>query len=491
MALTSTVSQVNTFSTIKKGILAFTMCMFLGSTFIFFNLPYSFLPLYNEDRNISTSWTGGILGASSLGLIAAEITVAPILLLKLPTRFLLAGSAAALGVFILLFSLLGLIANPTSFKFLALILRFIKGAFGGILNVTSFAALVAIYPNHIATATAVGECVLNGAVAFGPFLGGVLYASSGFIVASIVPGVLIFVSAFPALLIPNLNSRNDKAQGKDKKNWSSLLNPWILFPLWHLATGQILLSYHMPLLSVYVEHEFQADVVWAGTALLVSTAVICLFSPLLGLVVDYFGPYPMMIASTMVLPLVYMFIGPLPLFSSISPSRVQLLLALGFLGIAVPMACIPVLPTMHDVYRFRNKGKLPLWVANALVSVYCAAYPLGLFIGSTVSGFIAPYATFGWSTGSLALLYLVESVLCCSYCFVVIIAKRRRKSMQDNDNEGYVAENMAAVAISESRVTENKAAVAISNGCADSVAYVNDGLADKDSTTEDIELSKV
>ena len=54
------------------------------------------------------------------------------------------------------------------------------GICGGIISVTSFAALVAIYPERVATVTALAETVLNGALAVGPFMGSVLYAVGGF-----------------------------------------------------------------------------------------------------------------------------------------------------------------------------------------------------------------------------------------------------------------------------------------------------------------------
>ena len=55
---------------------------------------------------------------------------------------------------------------------------------------TSFAALVAIYPHRVATVTALAETVLNGALAVGPFVGGILYATGGFKLAFFVPGTL-------------------------------------------------------------------------------------------------------------------------------------------------------------------------------------------------------------------------------------------------------------------------------------------------------------
>ena len=125
-------------------------------------------------------------------------------------------------------------------------------------------------------------------------------------------------------------------------------------------------------------------------------------STFLGLLIDKFGPFKMMIASSVSLPLVYVFVGPLPPLSFVSASKTQIILSLAFLGLAVPMACISALPVMFKVYPSRNQGKLPITVINTLVSLYCASYPIGIFIGTIASGFIEPYVSFAWSTGGLA-----------------------------------------------------------------------------------------
>ena len=324
----------------------------------------------------------------------------------------------------MLFSLLDLVNNSEVFKALALLGRILIGFIGGCLNVFIFAALVAIYPDRVGVVTAIGEAVLNGAVACAPFVGAILYSSDGFKLAFIVPGAIAFASAFPTMAIPKLRRGSSEDTVSAGKLRTLLIDPWLLFPLWHLACSQILNVYHMPLLPLYAEAAFGADVVWSGTAQLVGSAAVCVSSPLLGMLIDRFGPYKMLLASCISIPLVYICIGPLPLLSFISPSKVQLMISLALLGIAIPMACIAALPVMFDVYRSKNKGDLPTWAANALVSLYCAAYPLGLTIGSTVSGFIAPYASFGWSTGVLGLMFIAESILCTGYCVRLIRQSR-------------------------------------------------------------------
>ncbi|XP_063688369.1 uncharacterized protein LOC134821598 [Bolinopsis microptera] len=432
--------DIKSYSPNKKRILFGAMCIFHIFTFVFFNLPYSYLPVYNENREISTYWTGLILGAASFGLMLSCVFIAPIVITKFSTRFVLSGCFSGLATSVFLFAMLDFIKNSSAYETFALIVRFIAGIFGGIINVATFAAYVAIYPEYVATVTSIGEAVLNGAVAFGPFLGGVLYDASGYIAAAMVPGSLILISAVPAFFLPSLNSKKRRT-GEDPSSLKTILDPWVLFPLWHLASSQILITYHMPLLSTYVKEAFDAGVVWSGTALLVSTAVICVSSPFLGLLIDKFGPCKMMIASSMSLPLVYVFVGPLPLLRFVTPSRTQLLLSLAFLGLAVPMACISALPVMFQVYQSRNQGKLPILVINTLVSLYCAAYPLGIFIGTITSGFIEPYASFGWSTGTLGLIYIAQSLLCIAYCINVM---RSSSKNADVEQEGYVMDNPVA-----------------------------------------------
>ena len=460
--------DVHFLSAIKKKILFVGMCVFQNLTFIFFQLPYSYLPLYNEDRDISTYWTGLILGAAMLGLTLACIVLAPIVIGKLSTRMVLSTSFASIGISIILYSLVHFMQNMTVYTIFSLVFRFASGAFSGIINATIFGSYVAIYPKYVATVTAIGEAVLNAALAIGPFLGGVLYDRGGFIPASVVPGALIFLCAIPASFLPNLNSSKRKHAGgfipaslvpsamisfcaipacvlphlnssKRKHEtekvlgWTSVLDPWVLFPLWNIACAQILNSYHMPLLAPYVEETFNADVVWSGTALLVTKAVICFYSPLLGMLMDKlkYGPYKMMIVSSVSLPLVYVFVGPLPFLSFVSPSKIQLILSVAFLGLVVPMGCISAMPIMFQVYKSRNHDVLPEKVINLLVSFYCAAYPVGIFIGTAVSGFIEPYASFGWSTGTVGLIHIAQSLLCIAYCLKVIHSTERRGTQQN------------------------------------------------------------
>ena len=414
----------STLDTARRKLITFVcICVFTTVIFLNFNLPYSFLPLYNEERNITTDWTGVILGSCSIGLIFGPIFLATFLLTKFTTPVVMSASASCLGVCTLLFALLDFVHNLTVFKLLAVLLRFLIGVLGGLINTTIFAALLAIYPDKVGVVTSIGEAVLNGGMACAPFVGAVLYSSSGFKLAFIVPGALVLVSAVLAFCFPNIR-KNDHKETEEAnlatKNWSTFLDPWLLFPLWHLAFAQILWSYHMPLLSVHSEHMFGAGVVWSGTVQLVSTAVLCISSPLIGMLVDKFGPCKMMLASCVSLPVVYVCVGPLPLLSFLSPSTTQLLTSIAFLGLAVPMACVSALPVMFDVYRAKNHGDLPTWVPNFLVPLYCAAFPVGIFIGSTVSGFVAPYASFGWSTGMLGLIFIVESIVCTIYCFKVM-----------------------------------------------------------------------
>jgi predicted MFS family arabinose efflux permease len=46
--------------------------------------------------------------------------------------------------------------------------------------VPAFGALIKLVPTRVAFVTALGEAALNGAQAFGPFLGGILYEHGGY-----------------------------------------------------------------------------------------------------------------------------------------------------------------------------------------------------------------------------------------------------------------------------------------------------------------------
>ena len=420
----------------KKLTTFISICVFEAMIFTNFQLPYSFLPLYNEERNISSAWTGGILGSTSLGFILGPIFIVPFLLEKFSTPASLSMTACCLGISTILCALLDFLKNLTAFKILAVIARTLAKLCGGCLSAIILSALVIIYINKVGVSTSISEAIINGSLASAPFIGALLYSNSGFMLAFIVPGALALVCSLAALAIPKLSNESTKREEEQasRRKWKSLFDPMLLFPPWHLASAKVLLTYHMPLVPVYAEQQFGADVVWSGAAQLVGAAVVCVSYPILGILIDKFGPYKMLISSCLCLPLVYIFIGPLPLLSFVTPSKTQLMLFLALLGMAVPMACIASLPIMLEVYRAKNQGELPTWAVNCLVSFYCAAHPLGSGLGPFISGFIAPHATFGWSTGVLGLIYIGESILGVFYCVKVknlinTAEKRHHKSV--------------------------------------------------------------
>ena len=454
-------SSLASFSPIRKRILYMSMCIIQFVILMCPHMPFSYLPLYNEDRNISSTWTGLILAFIKVGWTLSCVAIAPTAIGKFSTRMLFSGSFVCNGILILLYSILDLVKNATAYIILSIMIRLTTGVFYGIFMACILAGYVAIYPQYVGTVSAIGGAVINLAFAFGPFFGGVLYDVLGFILASVVPGAMTLLCIIPVIFLPNLRRKTENSDEQTQdwrskttessheiekaQDWKSILDPWVLFPLWHLTSALILFSYHIPLLSPYAEDAFDADVVWSGAALLIGKAPYVVFSPIIGLLIDKFvGPCEMMIASSVSLPVVYIFVGPLPLLSLVTPSKMQVMLSLAFLGFAVAMACIPILPVMFQVYKLRNEGQLPAVLSNWLVSLYSGAFPFGFFIGNTVSGFIAPHASFGWSTGTLGLIYIAQSLLCIVYCMMIIQLKKRKERKKGEELDGHVLENRAA-----------------------------------------------
>ena len=184
--------------------------------------------------------------------------------------------------------------------------------------------------------------------------------------------------------------------------------------------------FHTPLLALHVEEAFGEDVVWAGLVLAINTVCVVISLPLWGLLMDRYkyNPYIMLLVSSLVLPLSYLFVGPAP-FLGLHSSKLQLFLSLAAVGVAVPMAYVPAIPLMYNVYSIKYHGELPASVRNTLVSLFTGAFPVGAFLGLILSILIAPQLSFRWSTGSVALGYLVESVLCACYVWKTIGMKRK------------------------------------------------------------------
>ena len=48
-----------------------------------------------------------------------------------------------------------------------------------------------------------------------------------------------------------------------------------------------------------------------------------------------------------------------------------------------------------------------------------APFQGGMWLGTGLSGLVASHASFAWSTGGVALAYLVQTVVCVLYCYWV------------------------------------------------------------------------
>ena len=63
---------------------------------------------------------------------------------------------------------------------------------------------------------------------------------------------------------------------------------------------------------LFSQETFNAGPTFAGFALLINTAGICITAPVLGHLMDKLNPYVFMAASAFLLPVSYWFIGPAP-----------------------------------------------------------------------------------------------------------------------------------------------------------------------------------
>ena len=458
-------SPVTALSATRKVVTSILLCAFLALIASNQTQANAFMPLYNEARNISMSYTGITLGSLDIGGAVSTLILAPIMMTKFSTRALLTVTASCIAFIEILCSCLDFLGNTLAYEILSLVFLFTIGSLNGVCYVTVMCTLVAIYPNNVATISGISESIVQAGFACGPFIGAVLYVSRGFKLPFALLGSLFLASVAPVSFLPNLTDGRKREtemvneqenrdhntiieQADEEKDisevepmWSRLADVRILFPIWHLAVSQILSSFHVPQISLHAKNDLDADVVWAGAALMLTAAMNCIFSPFLGILTDKYGPWKMMIASSIALPLVYICVGPLPLLYAlnITPSKRQLMLAMSFLGIALAMANLPAITATMYIYRSKYPGEVPKWARDALISLYGSFWSIGLALGTSLSGFVAPYASFGWSTGTLGLLYILESFACIVFCVNEMKISRtleaERENLQSNDKE--------------------------------------------------------
>lgn len=399
---------------------AFTaVTIVLSLTFMVYTLPAPFLPLYHMQRNVSSIWDGVILGVVPVGSVGATLC-AGVLLNHVSNKPVLIGASATLGIFFIINSWFNKIVNNTVYVAVSCIFRIFCGVSTGTVAVTSFAILTKLVPTRVAFVTALAEAALNGAQAFGPFLGSILWEVGGYSMAFWVPGVMILACILLVLSVPYVNTTPDLTATNDSAKVYK--DPWILLAAWHCAACQVLLYFHLPILAPFAERALDETVFWTGLALLVNTSTIIISAPPLGWLIDKFNPYFFVMFSAVILPFLYMFLGPLPLFH-VATSQLQVMLVLAFLGLFVPMGCTPILLIMFDVYKLRNKGELSISASNTIVSIYCSCFPLGACIGSFAAGVSSLFCSFEWATGGFGLIFLIQTILAFIYCWRVRILK--------------------------------------------------------------------
>lgn len=394
-------------------------------SYALYTLPGAFLPVYNLDRGIGPASTGLILACVPL----CYIVVCPIagkLLDGYNAKTMLLISTGMLAVVTFGSAALGEIKDNTWFVTALVILRLIQGANGGVIDVIAFAITAKIYPNNIALTTSIIETSLNLAVAFSPFLGGVFYSAAGFYLSFVVTaGAVTLVLIGSIFFVTNVDTRRDSQGGASM--WGVLKEVLVWFPAWHSAASMILFNFYIPILSPYVQGAFGADTTFAGFALLINTAGICVTAPFLGHAMDKFNPYVFFGLSAILLPVCYWFLGPAPFLTGlIAPSRVQLVVALAFIGVIVPLGCYPGLLIMFDLYTVKFGG-IPQAVKNYITSIYCASFPLGGFIGSAISGIIAERLNFSLSTTYISFAFFIETIFTAVWCFLVWRLKQKAK----------------------------------------------------------------
>ncbi|KAL5250799.1 hypothetical protein ACHWQZ_G016516 [Mnemiopsis leidyi] len=407
-------------------------------SYALYTLPGAFLPVYNLDRGIGSACTGLILACVPL----CYIIVCPIagkLLDKYSAKTMLLISTGMLAVVTFLSAALGHVTSNTWFIILIVLLRLIQGANGGVIDVIAFAITAKIYPNNIALTTSIIETSLNLAVAFSPFLGGVFYEAGGFYLSFVVTACAVTVVLIGTVFgVTNVDTKRDSAGGN---LFSVLKEVTIWFPAWHSAACMILFNFYIPILSPYVQAQFGAGPTFAGFALLINTAGICITAPFLGHAMDKFNPYFFMAASAFLLPMAYWFLGPAPfLAGAITASKCQLVVTLAVIGVLVPLGCYPGLLIMFDLYKVKF-GKMPQAVKNYITAIYCASFPLGGCIGSAMSGVIAEKLSFSFSTTYISLAFLLQTVLVIWWCVVVRRLKQRRSKETETETSPLLEHN--------------------------------------------------
>mgnify|MGYP005727805005 CR=1 FL=1 len=88
-----------------------------------------------------------------------------------------------------------------------------------------------------------------------------------------------------------------------------------IFEIQQLLIAHTTFTFHHTYYQETPQASFNAGPTFAGFALLINTAGICITAPFLGHAMDKLNPYVFMAASAFALPAAYWFLGPAPFVS--------------------------------------------------------------------------------------------------------------------------------------------------------------------------------
>ena len=175
-----------------------------------YSLPVSFYPLLAIRQEISSKVISFILASFTIGGILISIYLGKAMS-KYGKRFLIGTSVGALGIIMLLFTILEFIPQKTIFIGYSIFVRTLHGISFGIIISIAYAYIPLLYPGKIQERIVPLQIMFGVSISFGAFVGENLYRIGGFAFPFIVFAAIYFLILYPSYcFLPPDDWENDQ-----------------------------------------------------------------------------------------------------------------------------------------------------------------------------------------------------------------------------------------------------------------------------------------
>lgn len=398
-----------------------------------------FFPREASLKGLEVWQFGLVFGVFELTVLLISPTIGSNLL-KLGVKRTLNVGVGLVGVVLILYGCLGMLASKTLFFTFSILLRVLEACGTSAFLTGSFSAVAREFPTSVASMFALIELFFGMGEIVGPLFGGALYQLGGYMLPFGVMGVVLVVAAISlAVVLPDTPPTQDISRGEKPSVKKALSKPGILIALFQVCTSAASLGFLQATLEPHIHHihihlpelhrhrEEVLSSIKVGAFFMVIGATYALSLPVWGLLCDSKksnnSPKFVELIGAFLIATGFLILGPAP-FMPFLKSKGSILTGMAFHGLGLGAS---VVGAFSDAHRSAiSCGFSDDIDTFGLVSgLWTSVFALGAFLGPTVGGILYDTITF-----NLAIFYIVGMQMVSMFLIIgyLITAPKQAKN---------------------------------------------------------------